>query len=947
MGTQLRPMYPNLLFVICLCAASFSAIAAERVPWTTSRVIGSPEKPPKYKLERRFSGLQFTNAVDFAYSRDLKRWLLAEQGGKVYTFDAEGKGLQLAADFLPLQSREGSFFAITFDPDFKSNSFLYVCYAQKSDLPDGSKVSRFRVKMDSEPKIDVASEEVLITWLSGGHNGCCLKFGNDGYLYISTGDGAGPNPPDPMKTGQDVSDLLSSILRIDVHHQENGKKYRVPPDNPFVGREKVRPEIWAYGFRNPWRMGFDRKTGELWVGDVGWELWELVYLVERGGNYGWSIFEGRQPVLPNDPRGPTPILPPIKDHPHSEAASITGGPVYYGKKFPEITGAFIYGDWETGKIWGIRAMDKKVTWSGELTDSTMRIIAFAEDSNDEIYVLDYNGGVYELMANPSADAPQNFPKKLSETGIFASLEKLAPAAGVYPFNVNAPMWSDFAEAQRWIALPGTSTVSTAERPWRYPSNAVLVRNITLEMERGNPQSKKRIETQLLHFTGDGWGAYSYRWNDEQTDAMLVAAEGADEVLKVKDATVPGGIRLQPWRFSGRSECLRCHNPWGGTALAFEPEQLGPQFDKLEELKLIAARPKDPVPQLVSPYDTMADLQARARSYLHINCAHCHRDGAGGSVPSFMQVDLPLEKMRLVDARPVLGDLGLKHGKVIAPGEPFSSVVLFRNSATGRSRMPYIGSEMVDETSIAVLREWIESLGGKSPQHAIEKLRQEVLTADPDQIAAKNFTSTSAALTLAHALSDTSVPLQTKERIARAAARSSNPLIPELFERFLPASERTIVSQTIAPREQVLASQGDVARGAALLNDTARLSCLQCHQFQSAGRAFGPDFKKACKAKTREQILDAILQPSREIAPEFVLHTVEYDDDELLSGIILKRTGDKIVLRDAAAADHEIAMGKVKSIRPQQLSAMPDGLLAGLSAQQVADLLEALAAEGTK
>jgi glucose/arabinose dehydrogenase len=263
MGTQLRPMYPNLLFVICLCAASFSAIAAERVPWTTSRVIGSPEKPPKYKLERRFSGLQFTNAVDFAYSRDLKRWLLAEQGGKVYTFDAEGKGLQLAADFLPLQSREGSFFAITFDPDFKSNSFLYVCYAQKSDLPDGSKVSRFKVKMDPEPRIDLASEEVLITWLSGGHNGCCLKFGNDGYLYISTGDGAGPNPPDPMKTGQDVSDLLSSILRIDVHHQENGKKYRVPPDNPFVGREKVRPEIWAYGFRNPWRMGFDRKTGEL------------------------------------------------------------------------------------------------------------------------------------------------------------------------------------------------------------------------------------------------------------------------------------------------------------------------------------------------------------------------------------------------------------------------------------------------------------------------------------------------------------------------------------------------------------------------------------------------------------------------------------------------------------------------------------------------------------
>src|SRR5687768_9771877 len=134
---------------------------------------------------------------------------------------------------------------------------------------------------------------------------------------------------------------MSSILRIDVHQNEGGKNYRVPSDNPFVGHPKARPEIWAYGFRNPWRFGIDLRSGDLWVADVGWELWELIYKVQPGGNYGWSIVEGRQPVLPNDPLGPTPILPPIKDHPHNEAASITGGFVYYGAKFPSLAGAFI------------------------------------------------------------------------------------------------------------------------------------------------------------------------------------------------------------------------------------------------------------------------------------------------------------------------------------------------------------------------------------------------------------------------------------------------------------------------------------------------------------------------------------------------------------------------------------------------------------------------------
>jgi putative heme-binding domain-containing protein len=518
------------------------------------------------------------------------------------------------------------------------------------------------------------------------------------------------------------------------------------------------------------------------------------------------------------------------------------------------------------------------------------------------------------------------------------VKELKAASGVYPFQVNAPMWNDYGVAERLVALPGESSIDTREALWRFPSNAVLARTITLEMERGNSDSKKRIETQLLHHTGDGWGAYSYRWNAEQTDAELVAAEGADELLKVKDAAVPGGVRLQPWRFSSRAECLRCHNTWCGSALGFQPEQLGNQMDELAQLKLIAGKPKEKK-QLVSPYDVKADLNARARSYLHINCSHCHRDNAGGSVPTVLNFELPLEKMRSVDARAVLGDLGLVDGKVIAPGKPFSSVLLFRTSATGRTRMPYIGTELVDEEGVALLREWIASLDGKPGSESVKEVVREI---GGGATVARFTANSSTALMLAHALAEPSVSPEKKEQVALEARKSSNPLIADLFERFLPAEMRANVLQPTARREDVLALSGDVKRGTALLNDSARSSCLQCHQYRDAGRAFGPSF--AAIKKGKEEILDSILEPSREVAPEFVLYTVETGEDEVLSGMIVKRTVDEMVVRDATGTDHVLPSAKVKSSRPQQLSAMPEGLLAGLSAQEVADLIAAIIAE---
>ncbi|HEY8506581.1 MAG TPA: PQQ-dependent sugar dehydrogenase, partial [Gemmataceae bacterium] len=659
---------------------------AERVPWTTSRITGSPDPPPPYRVERAFGHLSFKNPLLITHLPGSGRLFVGEQAGRIYSFpndpackkpdlfidlDAELKSIDRAKS-----PGVAALYGLAFHPKFAENRYCYICYVLKPprggpELPDGTRVSRFKVTDTDPPRCDPASEQVLLTFLAGGHNGGCLKFGPDGYLYISTGDATSPNPPDALDTGQDLTDLLSSILRIDVDRHENGKPYAVPADNPFVRTPGVRPEIWAYGFRNPWKMSFDRVTGELWAGDVGWELWEMVYRVEKGGNYGWPVVEGRQPVKPEGKRGPTPILPPTLEYPHTEAASITGGFVYRGKRLPDLYGAYVCGDYVTRKLWAAKFEEGRLLWHKEIAQSNVQIVAFGEDEAGELYFLDYveDGGIYRLEPNPiDPDKLPRFPRKLSETGLFASVAEHRVAPGVYPFAVNAEQWMDHATAERFVALPGTTTARFHEHPRdlpgstfrgrvHFPKDGVLVKTIALETEAGNPASRRRLETQVLHFDGDNWRGYSYRWNDEQTDAELVPADGAEQTFAVRDPSAPGGVREQTWHFHARAECLRCHNPWADYGLAFTLPQLdrpaagaatADQLDALRRLKLIELPEKwdrTRNPRLTDPRAVAADLGARARSYLHVNCAHCHQFGAGGSADIDLHFARPLDQTK--------------------------------------------------------------------------------------------------------------------------------------------------------------------------------------------------------------------------------------------------------------------------------------------------------------
>ncbi|MDA1179157.1 MAG: PQQ-dependent sugar dehydrogenase, partial [Planctomycetota bacterium] len=553
----------GMLFAIWLVVGGVGQ--AERASWTTSKLVGSPDPPPPFSAEDAFPNLSFDPPVEIAHVPGTNQIFVAQRDGKILTF-ANRKDCDQSDVVLDLKNRHSNMedcYSLTFHPDFATNHYMYVCYTRDLEV-DGTFVSRFTLSSLDPPAVDVESEVVILRWLRGGHNGCCLKFGPDGFLYISSGDGGAPNPPDPRNAGQDLTRLLSKILRIDVDHPTDGLAYRVPEDNPFVGVSNVRPETWAYGLRNPWRMSFDRATGDLWVGDVGWQLWEMVYRIEKGGNYGWSVMEGPQPARPELERGPTPILPPIISHPHSEAASVTGGFVYHGQKFPELRGAYIYGDFQSGKVWALRYDGKQVTFHQEIAQTPIGIVAFAEAPDGELLLLDHgpHNKIFELVRNRSFGQQSEFPKRLSETGLFQSTVDLSPAAGVRELQVNAKHWADGTVSQRWMAVPGSAPIQVRDNGrWILPEGSALVKTISMPIAHEGVTSLRRLETQLLLRDGGAWHPYSYQWNEQQTDAVLVPAGGATMPLSLTPAASATNASERTHRIVSRAECQMCHNAW--------------------------------------------------------------------------------------------------------------------------------------------------------------------------------------------------------------------------------------------------------------------------------------------------------------------------------------------------------------------------------------------------
>lgn len=325
------------------------------------------------------------------------RIVVATQRGVLHVFENDQQAKQTKV-FLDIQERvvyndkqnEEGLLGLAFHPNYKQNGEFFVYYST-TDAPHTSVISRFRVSADNPQQADPNSEEELLRikqpfW---NHNGGTIAFGPDGFLYIALGDGGAAR--DPQGNGQNLETLLGSILRIDVDRKTNGKNYAIPKDNPFVGQgDSARPEIYAYGVRNVWRMAFDHQTGALWAADVGQDLWEEINIIVAGGNYGWKLREAKHKFGPRGSEARQGLIDPIWEYDHQIGKSITGGQVYRGKRLPELNGAYLYADYISGRIWALRYdADQKQVISNDTIgrNRKLQVISFGADEQGEVYLL--------------------------------------------------------------------------------------------------------------------------------------------------------------------------------------------------------------------------------------------------------------------------------------------------------------------------------------------------------------------------------------------------------------------------------------------------------------------------------------------------------------------------------------------------------------------------------
>ena len=472
----------SALLFVAWCVTTVVTLAQDkpipsRPPWTTSRVHGTPEPPAPYRLVPAFPQLRFELPTSIEEVPGTNRLLVTERGGKVFTFpkDAGTSQTDLVVDLrdlLPgeLAGQAVSLFDAELHPKFRDNRYLFVCYVH----PAGgghTRVSRFTLTADAAPRaVPEASKSS-----SPGHRAATTPAAwSSAPTVISTLPRAtargrirptgGPRARTcPICWAHPANRRRSLDGRPALHQSRRTIR--------FVSTPNARPEIWAYGLRNPWKFGIDPQTGNIFAADNGWESWEMVHRIVRGGNCGWPVMEGRAALRSEVQPGPTPIIPPVKDHPHTEANSVIGGPVYRGEKLPDLAGSFVYGDYITGTIWAIRP-DKDGAYSHRtLVDTDQRIVAFPQGQAASCMCSTTTSPArFTNCCRPMCqDTSASFPRRLSETGLFASLEKLEPAAGVVPYSVLVEPWMDGASGQTLGRDSRRRNDRTGERPERLPA----------------------------------------------------------------------------------------------------------------------------------------------------------------------------------------------------------------------------------------------------------------------------------------------------------------------------------------------------------------------------------------------------------------------------------------------------------------------------------------------
>jgi mono/diheme cytochrome c family protein len=766
-----------------VATVSLTISSALRLPNTTMTV---PDTPPAtgYQVVDAFPGLTLNQVLAMrtpagpAYSNLL---FCVERRGYISYIDVTLTNPVRQA-FLDISNQiqfdvsasdgEMGLESMDFHPGFATNGIFFVSYIAPGGNPYRERLARFTAN-PANLTVATNTQTVLFdtTKREFNHCGADLHFGNDGYLYVSMGDEGNQYNFRTNAQRLDLA-LYSGMLRIDVDKKAgnlepnppstgntvvltiptngSGKAfYSIPSDNPFLGfttnadgipidTAHLRGEFYAIGMRHPWRFSVDSPSGEIWVGIVGQDKYEGVYVLKKGGNYGWPYYEANHLTVPlygtathpglRDPPPGFVLDPPLWEYPHNSVAGsdpqfsgldVNGSLVYHGNRIPALTNLYLFGDFDTGgNIWSLRRTNG--TAIVERLTGQPGLAAFAADpSNGDVLMANYLQNKIQRLVVSDVNIA-GFPQKLSDTGVFADLTTLAPNPGIVSYEPNIAFWSDYAIKRRWFTIPNlVDTVGfNVDNPWTLPTGMKWIKHFDLEMDRGNPATKRRIETRVLVKTDTGVYGVSYKWNAAQTEAFLVADGGDFFSLTVTNSGVP---TQQDWEIPSRSACLSCHTTVGGFALTFNTRQMnktfplnianGNQITNLAQAGYFSGPVPNPhtLPAFATATDTNSSLEFRVRSYLAVNCVQCHQPGGGTPGSWDSRAWLTLAQTMLINGTPLAGDGGDPSNKLVVSGDTNHSVVLLRlKNANGFSRMPPLATHQLDLGSISLVAQWIGS-----------------------------------------------------------------------------------------------------------------------------------------------------------------------------------------------------------------------------------------------
>ena len=696
-------------------------------PSNTTCLAGDPpETSVSLAVQRVFTQLpNFTQPIAMLQEPgNSARWYVVQKTGSVRVFDNTPTASS-TREFVNLSSRlnsdptsnndERGLLGMAFHPNYPTDPRVYLYYTgSQTSLGLVDRVSQFTLATNGT-SLDLSSELELfnVDDPENNHNGGNIAFGPDGFLYIGIGDGgSGGDPHGSIGNGQNLRTMLGKVLRIDIAAASSTTTYAIPSTNPYSGNARCNatgtgsancPEIYAYGFRNPWRWSFDRVSGQLWLNDVGQGSLEEVDLVVRGGNYGWRCLEGTSNTGNACGSNPSPIAP-VAQYGRSLGYSTTGGFVYRGSAIPALSGRYVFGDFGSGNLWNI-ARDTTptltLTSTGALATG-LSIASFGQDTDGEIYIVHLGGTLHRLVQGTGGG--RQIPAQLSQTGCVNASTPTQPASGLIPYAPNAPFYSDGAVKDRWLALPNGQRITLdGGNDFDFPNGSVLMKNFSI--------GTQLVETRLFMRHNDGnWAGYTYEWNAGATEA--------NRVVGGKTVQVAG----QTWEFPSEAQCLQCHSAAAGRTLGLEIGQLNGDFgyptgrtanqlttlNSIDTLTPPLTLAPAQLPVIPDPFGGAA-LGERARAYLHTNCANCHRPS--GPAPSDLdfRYTTALAGTEACDVAPTYGSLGITNARIIAPGSAARSVTVARVNRVGTDAMPPLSRHMIDTAGVQLLTSWIDGL----------------------------------------------------------------------------------------------------------------------------------------------------------------------------------------------------------------------------------------------